>query len=66
MKTISMAALRLQTEARKRSIGWVDSEAATELLRNKGGKRTPEKRELLAKAEARARAAGDAPVRSHY
>jgi hypothetical protein len=66
MKTISMASLRIQTEAKKRSIGWVDSDANTELLRNKGDNRTSEKRELLARIEARSRAAGKIPIRSYY
>jgi len=34
-------------------------------MRNKGGGRTPEKRELLRRTEARAKAAGLKPITSH-
>ncbi len=53
-------------DARKAGLGMVDDAATTEALRNKGGQRTPEKRELLRRAEARARAAGREPVRAYY
>jgi len=43
-----------------------ESEAAVDALRNKGGQRTLEKRELLRRAEVRARQAGQDPVISYY
>lgn len=66
MTTISMAKLRDHVEARKREIGWVDDDASTDALRNKGGNRTPEKRASLARIDARAIAAGKKPTRSYY
>ena len=66
MTTISMAKLRDHVEARKREIGWVDDDAATDALRNKGGNRTPEKRAALARIDARAIAIGKKPTRSYY
>lgn len=53
-------------EARKASLGMSDTPAATEAMRNKGACRTPEKRELLRRVEARAIAAGREPVVSYY
>ncbi len=35
-------------------------------MRNKGGRRTPEKRELLRRVQERARAAGVEPLKSYY
>jgi hypothetical protein len=66
MTTISMAKLRDHVEARKREIGWVDDDASTDALRNKGDNRTPEKRDSLARIDARAIAAGKKPTRSYY
>lgn len=66
MKTISMAAFAAEVEARKRELGFVDDEATTEVLRNKGSTRTPEKRAFLARIAKRATAAGEDPVRSYY
>lgn len=51
---------------RKREAGHDDSPAATEAMRNKGEGRTPAKRELLRRAEARARASGRAPVKGYF
>jgi hypothetical protein len=44
----------------------IDTPAATEAMRNKGGQRTPAKRELLRRAAARARAAGRKPVIAYF
>lgn len=66
MKTISMAAFAAEIEARKRELGFVDDEATTEALRNKGGTRTPRKRAFLARIARRAVAAGREPVRSYF
>ncbi len=53
-------------QARKAALGITDTPVETEAMRNKGGRRTPEKRELLRRAEARARAAEKTPVKSYY
>ena len=55
-----------QVEARKAALGMSDTPAATEVMRNKGARRTSEKRELLRRVEARAVAAGREPVLSYY
>ena len=55
-----------RVEARKAALGMSDMPAATEAMRNKGARRTPEKRELLRRVEARAVAAGRRPVISYY
>ena len=66
MKTITLTALREQVERKKAAIGWVDDEASTAALRNSGRMRTPAKREMLGKIEARAKAAGRKPLNSNY
>jgi hypothetical protein len=55
-----------EVEERKRALGIVDTPESIEAMRNKGGQRTPEKRELLRRVEERARAAGLEPVKSYY
>jgi hypothetical protein len=66
MKTITLTALREQVERKKAAIGWVDDEANTATLRNAGLVRTPVKRALLARIEARAKAAGRKPLSSNF
>ena len=53
-------------KARKAALGMRDTPAEVEAMRNKGGHRTPEKRELLRRVEERARAAGVQPLKSYY
>ena len=52
-------------ERRARELGLLTPEA-TERMRNKGENRTPEKRALLRRIEARARAAGVEPLKAYY
>ena len=52
--------------ARKAALGMIDTPEEVEAMRNKGGRRTPEKRELLRRIEKRARAAGVEPLKSYY
>lgn len=66
MTTISLADLRARIAEAKRRIAWVDDEASTEALRNKGARRTVAKRALLARAEERARKAGRKPIKAYY
>lgn len=66
MKTIKLNDLLARTEVRKRELGVIETASATEALRNKGSSRTPEKRELLRRAELRARQANRKSVASHY
>jgi hypothetical protein len=53
-------------EQRQRDLGIDQSAEATERLRNKGGRRTPEKRAMLARMATRAEAAGRNPVLAYY
>ena len=53
-------------KARKAALGIEDTPEKVEAMRNKGGRRTPEKRELLRRIEERARAAGIEPSKSYY
>jgi hypothetical protein len=66
MKTITFTALREAVERKKAAIGWVDDEASTDGLRNSGKTRTPAKREMLARIENRAKAAGRPHLKSNY
>jgi hypothetical protein len=66
MTTIRLRDYLAGVATRKAALGMADTAAETEAMRNKGARRTPEKRELLRRAEARATAAGKAPVASHY
>ena len=53
-------------KARKAALGMIDTPAEVEAMRNKGGRRTPEKRELLRRVEERARTAGVELPKSYY
>ena len=55
-----------RVRARKAELGIVDDEASIESLRNDGARRKPGKREMLAHIEARARAAGQEPLKANY
>ena len=52
MKTISLANLQQQVTARKAALDMLDTPAEVEAMRNKGGNRTPAKRELLRRVVA--------------
>ena len=66
MKTITFTALRDQVERKKAAIGWLDDDVSTDALRNSGMARTSAKRELLARIDSRAKAAGRPPLKSNY
>jgi hypothetical protein len=66
MRTLNLYGFLEDIEARKRELGVDESPRAVEMLRNRGGSRTPAKRRLLQRTENRARAAGAATVRSYY
>ena len=53
-------------KARKAALGMTDTPERVEAMRNKGGRRTPEKRELLRRVEERAREAGVETLKSYY
>lgn len=55
-----------EIETKKKELGLEDTPERTELLRNKGGSRTPEKREFLKRIEERAIKAGITPIKSYY
>lgn len=65
MTTIKLSDMLDNIRRRKASLGYDDSPAAVERMRNKGSRRTPAKRQLLRRNQARARAAGVDPVISH-
>ena len=62
---IDMQAHLERVRARKAELG-IDDEALTDSLRNDGSRRTPDKRDLLVRIEARARAAGQEPLKTNY
>ncbi len=53
-------------KARLADLGMKDTPEEVEAMRNKGRRRTPEKRELLRRVEERARAAGLEPLKSYH
>lgn len=55
-----------ETEQRQRDLGIDQSAEATEALRNKGTRRTPRKRAMLAAMAERARSAGRRAIPAHY
>ena len=66
MRTVDLVVWLTRVRARKAELGIVDTAERVERLRNKGGNRTPEKRELMRRTDERALASGQVPVRSHY
>jgi hypothetical protein len=64
VQTIDIETLLTRVKARKRELGL--DEADPSELRNRGTARTAEKRELLRRTDARARAAGKRPIASNY
>jgi hypothetical protein len=66
MRSIALQTLLERTEKRKAALGLVDTAAATEAMRNKGARRTPQKRALLRRAEERAKGAGLKAAPSYY
>jgi len=66
MKTVSFKTFQQQVNARKAALHMLDTQAEIEALRNKGANRTPAKRELLRRAEERARDAGLQPVKAYF
>lgn len=66
VKTVSLTVHLQRVERRKAALGLADTPARVDALRNKGGNRSPEKRELLARTATRARAAGREPVTAYY
>ncbi len=66
MKTTDLRTFLAGVAQRKAALGIADTEEWTESLRNSGANRTDEKRELLRRIEARAKAAGRPGVISRY
>ena len=66
MKTVMLFDHLQAVRARKAALGLVDTPESVEAMRNKGGNRTHAKRVLLRRAARRAKAAGKAPVASHF
>ena len=66
LRTITLEEHLAGLAQRMRERGIVITEEMTESLRNKGLRRTPEKRELLRRIEERARAAGIEPWKAYY
>lgn len=65
MQTIDFSVLAQRVAARKYKLAEAGELCPTEKLRNKGMTRTPEKRDLLDRAEARALSTGRTPVVSY-
>jgi hypothetical protein len=61
---VKLSELKERVAARKAALGITDADI--EAARNSGLRRTPEKREFLARIAARARAAGQTPVPANY
>lgn len=57
MRTVSFGPMQERIEARKRALGILQTAEQNAALRNPGDRRTPEKRELLRRIEARRAAA---------
>jgi len=51
---------------RKAELGLVDTPERTEAMRNKGARRTEDKRAMLARIDERARQAGITPLKALY
>lgn len=66
MKTVVLSEYLERVQHRKATLGIIDTPARVDTLRNKGGSRTPEKRELLVRAAARACATGREPVIAYH
>ncbi len=66
MRTVSLTHLQKQVEARRDALGILDTPAEVEALRNKGARRTPEKRALLARIRQRALEAGVEPLKAYF
>jgi hypothetical protein len=64
--SISFADFCAFVAQRKAELGIIDTPERTEALRNKGLDRTPEKRELLRRAQERAIEAGIKPIKSYF
>ena len=64
METLTLDEMWNAAERRLQELGW-DTPEWQERLRNKGGLRSPEKREMLARIEERARAAGLEPLKAY-
>jgi len=62
MVTILLRDLVARAEARKAALGIAETPGEIEAMRNKGGQRRLEKRELLRRIEERARRAGTGPA----
>lgn len=60
MKTLE--SFLIDIEQRKVDIGLVETQVSIDAMRNKGGRRTDAKRELLNRSATRAKAAGQSPV----
>ncbi len=61
MSDVTLADYLTRVSARRAALGMSASARDIEAMRNKGSSRTPAKRELLRRAEARAKAAGPRP-----
>jgi hypothetical protein len=66
MKTLELGSYLESVQARKATLSADSAMLAAEPCRNGGSRRTASKRSTLARAEARANAAGVKPVRANY
>lgn len=66
MRSTSLADFLAQRDARANRLGIAFTPELNEALRNKGARRTPEKRAALRRIEERCAEAGVKPVKAHY
>lgn len=66
MRTISLTDFLAQRDERIRRAGIVFTPALNEALRNKGARRTPEKRAALKRIEERCAEAGVTPLKAYF
>lgn len=63
MRKVSLQDFAAAVAARKQAVGLTDNDLAS--MRNSGRRRTPEKREALARIQRRAQDAGLTPLPAH-
>ena len=66
MRVISLSDFRSGVEARCEKLGIIYTPEMIESLRNKGFRRTPEKRAMLQSIEDRCLAAGISPIKAYF
>jgi hypothetical protein len=66
MRTISLSDFLTRRDARAKQLGIIFTQKLNDTLRNKGSRRTAEKRAALRRIEERCAEAGVEPLKAHY